>query len=176
MSKKISNVMKQRHEQAKSQRNLFKETYPEEKTPKYFEFLKNDSPLSSRIISYEVSYQLSYRGQQDAILITPKTFTVYGLAGQEHMIQNNTMNMVLDSKGQMTHSHMNNGMLGAIEDNMEIKVTPRGMEESQKRPSKEAIKKVSENGMYAERLDESIKFTNKKGREGNLKLDVRHFM
>jgi hypothetical protein len=172
--------MQERHNQAKAQRQFFKENFKDQPLPKYSDFLKNETPLEQKIVSYDVSFQVSYRGTSDAFESTPKTFKVFGFVGQEAEIEKRTMNMVLDSKGQMTKANFPSSTLEMIEKNTDVKVSqgikPRGMEKSYDRVSRKQASEVMSKGFYVESLDDSFKFKNKKDREGLMKLDVTHFM
>lgn len=171
-----SQFMKARHAEAKKQKELFSNKFKDEKQPNYFNFLKGETPLENRIIAYEVSYQVSYRGAVDSINVPSSTFTIYGFKGQENEIEKRTMNMILDSKGKMTGANFAGGTINAIENSTEIRVLPRGMEQSSKKVSRKDLENVVESGFVVKNLDSDLKFTNKKGREGRMKLDIRHFI
>lgn len=175
-----SQLLRERHKEAKLQRQFYVEKFGKENTPSYFEFLKRETPLEREVISYDVSFQVSYRGVSNAFESTPKTFRVYGFAGEESEIQKRTMNMILDSKGAITGSNFVGGTLDMIEQNTSVKITrdiyPRGMEESNKKVSRNQTQKIVESGFYVEDLDSKFKFENKNKREGEMRLDISHFM
>jgi len=171
-----SSFMKKKHAEAKRQRELFSNKFKDEKKPAYFNFLKNDTPLENRIISYQVSYQVSYRGAVDSILVSPKTFTVFGFKGQEDEIKTRTMNMILDSKGKSTNNNFASGTLSAVKDSTELKILPRGLEQSSKKVSQSDLSNVVESGFVVKDLDTTLTFKNKKNREGKMNLDIRHFL
>lgn len=175
-----SSLLRERHKQAKEQRELYQDKFGKENTPSYFEFLKNQTPLQREIIAYDVSFQVSYRGVSDSFDSTPKTFRVYGFAGEESEIQKRTMNMILDSKGASSGDNFVGGSIDMIEQNTDVKISsgikPRGMEESFQTITRENASRVVESGFYVENLDDKFKFKNAKKREGEMKLDISHFM
>ena len=167
--------MRQRHALARQQRQQFKSTFGEESTPSYKEFFQNETPYTEKLVKYEVSYQISYRGNTQALETTSKTFTVVGLQGQTSELQERTMNMILDSKGQKTQSNFAVNTLRAVKNSTDITIRPRGLEPSQKDITKDEIAKVSETGFLLENLDDVLEFKNKQGRKGRMSLDTRHF-
>lgn len=170
-----SEFMRERHALAKQQRDFFQDEFGE--TPKYSDFLKSDTPLTSKIVTYEVSFQLSYRGETDHLNISPKTFKVTTFQGNESEIYSRTMSMILDSKGVNTGHHFHpNTIEKAIEPNLNISIAPRGMEESQRRPTASEIKGVINSRFEVSNLDTTLGFKNKRNHKGEMKLDVRHFL
>ena len=184
--KKISTSLKQRHQIARKSRELYIEKFGDKDLPSYSTFFSNNNPIAKQIVQYEVSYQVSYRGNIDSLLSNPQTFTVYGFTGQKDAIRQRAMNMVLDSKGKISGSNFNNGTLQAIEGNFDVKIEednigtsyalPRGMEETKKSISQEDLNKILEKQFYVKDLDTTFKFKNKKGREGEMDLDISHFL
>lgn len=172
-----SNALKQRHLFAREQYNAFQEKFPDKaKNTKYSDFLKDKTPLEKEIVAYEVSYQVSYRGTVDEITINPRTFIVFGFRGQEAEIQNRTMDMVLDSKGTKSNVKLSPNTAQAINDSTQVNIRPRGMEESSRKPNNMEVSKVVQGGFFVKDLDSRVKLINKKGREGELELDITHFM
>lgn len=171
-----SESLKLRHQRARQEFDFFKDRYNED--VKYSDFLKEDSPLKSKIIVYDVSYQVSYRGSAESLLITPTTFRVIGFKGQETEIQKRTMNMVLDSKGRVSKNNLSPNTLNMLDNELRngIQVLPRGMEESTARVNKEDVEKLYSSGFVVRDLDTTIKIKNSKGREGKMDLDIRHFL
>lgn len=172
---KRSLALKKRHENARFQRELYRKEFSDEKEPSYFDFMRKETPLESKIVAYDVSYQISYTGTENSFISNPKTFKVYGFAGQESEIQKRTMNMVLDSKGSNTGTGFSSGTLDMLEQNIKTDIFPRGMEESKNNLEKNELSKVFENGFFVKDLDSKLKFKNKK-REGQQDLDISHFM
>lgn len=170
-----STFMKERHMIAKRERDYFKSNFGDGRF-KYSDFLSNKSPLIEKTIVYEVSYQVSYRGQRDDLVSEPKTFYVLGFKGQESNIQRRTMDMVTDAKGQKTEHHLAKGTISAIERSTIVKIKPRGMEESQKKPTVYELNQLIDKQILVKELDSKIKIKNRKGREGTLNLDIRHFI
>lgn len=171
--------MKTRHLEAKRQKEYFEKTFGEDTKTSYSDFMKKETPITRNIVTYEVSYQLNYRGEGDSMIIAPKTFKVVAFEGQEHDIYSKTMNMVTDSKGAMTGDNFQSGTIGMIEDNLKVDVKrvqyPRGMERSQKKPTREEVNNLLSTGFSVSAIDKDIKFKNKKGGEGRVNLDMRHF-
>lgn len=170
-----SELFKERHARAKEQFDLFKARYPNEDT-KYSNFLRINTPLEEKIVTFEVSYQVSYRGTQDIMESTTKTFKVIGFRGQESEIQSRTMNMVLDSKGAKTDYHLPVNSLRAMAQGFNVHILPRGMEESERKANQKEVQEVLEKGFSVSGLDTSFKFKNKKGRTATMKHDIRHFI
>jgi len=170
--------MKQRHKVAKLQREYFKEEFPKKDLPSYSEFLKNDSPIREEIIAYEVSYQLNYQGITDDMFIdNSQTFYVYGLKGMEKEIEERSMNALLDSKGENNSMHFNRGTLEMLETKKPVNITPRGMEQAPKKKiNDKELRQVIENKIAFDHIPNKIKFTNRKNREGEMKLDITHFV
>lgn len=167
--------MRERHALAKQQRDFFQDEFGE--APKYSDFLKSETPLTTKIVTYEVSFQLSYRGETDHLNITPKTFKVTAFEGDQSEIYNRTMSMILDSKGVNTGHHFHPDTIEkAIEPNLNISIAPRGMEESQRRPTADEIKGVINSRFAVSNLDTTLGFSNKRNQKGKMKLDVRHFL
>lgn len=169
-----SNFMRERHRIAREQRKLYMEKLDKSEKPNYFDFLKNETPLEREIVSYLVSFQVSYTGR-DSIISTPQTFVVYGFKGQESEIQKKTMNMVVDSKGKKTNSNFHPNTIEAVEDNTNVMIKPRGLEHSSQKLEHNKVRQFVENGYYVEGLDTELTFKNKKNREGKMNLDLRHF-
>lgn len=169
-----SEFMKQRHAFAKEQRQFYEKKYGEE--IKYSDFLKTETPLTRRLVTFEVSFQLSYRGESDHLNINPQTFKVTAFEGEESEIYNRTMSMILDSRGINTGSHFQPNTIEMMENNVDIQIKPRGMEESQKRPNRDEVKGVINSGFEVRELDNTINFTNKKGKSGQMRVDMRHFL
>jgi len=167
--------MRERHVMARKQRTFYKKEYGGLSGTSYSDFLKNDSPITRNIVVYDVSFQLNYRGEIDDFKIPKKTFKVVAFENDSHEIYNKTMNMVLDMKGKNSKSHLAVGTNTMIKDNIDIKVNPRGMERSSRKITREEILKVLETGSSISQIDRDLKFTNKKKRDGHLKLDLRHF-
>lgn len=167
--------MRERHAFAKEQKSFFEKEFGETDL-KYSDFLKSDSPLSNQLVTYDVSFQLSYRGRHGHLDINRQTFQVTGFRGDESQIYNNTMNLVLDSKGKMTNNNFSPNTLTAIEDNIVIKINPRGMEESTRKPSREEIEKVIGSRFTISGLDKDMGIKNKAGTTGKMNLDIRHFL
>lgn len=170
--------MEKRHQLAKMQRDYFKKEFPEKDLPEYSKFLKNDSPIRENIVAYQVSFQLSYRGSNDDMIFqTAHTFNVYGLRGQESEIQEKTMNSVLDAKGESSGDSFKPNTIEMIENNAKVDVLPRGMEQTQKNKlSDKELRQVLQSGIAFDYIPNKIKFKNKKNREGEMKLDLRHFI
>jgi len=181
MKKKFnrSEYMKNLHAEAKQQRSYFINNFGETKTPSYSQFLKGETPLNTNIVTYEVSYQLNYTSEFNALIIKPQTFKVVAFEGQEDEIMNKTIEMVKDSKGKNSKAHFNDGALGVINDGLDVKVKrisyPRGMEKSQKKPTREEIQNLIRSGSSISQIDGTVSFTNKKGRSGKMEMDLRHF-
>ena len=171
-----SQFMKQRHKEAREKKKLYEEFYPEEEKKPYSYFLREKTFIDEQIVAYQVSYQVSYRGDIGGIFISPKTFIVYGIAGQENEIYNRTMNMILGAEGNKTGNQLPVGTQEAISRGAEIKVFPRGMEESFKRPKVSQYEQVFEKNFHVENLDSVVEMKNHKNRKGELELDIRHFL
>ncbi len=171
-----SEFMREKHAQAKKQRSIFAQKFDKQDLPSYSSFLKRETPLENQIIAYEVSYQVSYRGQVDDITISPQTFLVYGFRNNESQIRENTMNMLIDSKGKITGHNLHPNTAKTIESNADIKIFPRGMEESFKQVPSDIKRQVINQNYVVKELDTTIKMKNKKGRTGDLNLDIRHFL
>lgn len=169
--------MRERHRQSKRMFSYYKENVSEDAS--YSDFMRKDTPMSDIIVEYSVSYQLSYSGEVDEIKSKPYTFTVYGLRGEEVEIEKRTMNMLIDSKGGMTKENFNQGVIEKLEqsNNSNVRVLPRGMEQVKNSVERNNIVNFinSGNKYYTKELDTSIKFENKKGREGEMKLDTLWF-
>ncbi len=168
--------MRNRHIIARKQFEVFSERFKNEKDVRYSDFLKERNPLTSQLIKYKVSYQVSYRGKVDDFIMNPTTFTVIGFKNQESEIQKRTMDMILDSKGANTGQHLfPNTITRAIEPNTSINITPRGIERSEESFTNDEIGKVLESKFVVMNLDDKVQFKNSKGRKGELNLDIRHF-
>lgn len=174
---------KELHYMAKTRRDFFKEKFPEEKVPKYSEFLKNENPVDNRIMAYEVSYQLSYESQKEGLKMKqPRTFTIYALQGLQSAdeIYERTKTMVLDMKAKGTTNTLPIGTRGYFDDNdkyLNIEVNPRGMEAVEnKKVLAKHYEKILNNDFAVDSLDEEVKIENKKGYESTMKLDITHFM
>lgn len=172
-----SAFMKERHEFTRQQRARFSKDYGEELP--YNEFMKNETPLSDKIIVYDVSYQLNYTGEVDSMIINKQTLKVVAFEGQEEVITNKVMESLTTAKGSNTKHHLSTGTTQMIEDNATIiakpKSYPRGMERSQRKPTKQEIDEVIKYGLSVSNIEDKVKFTNKKGRIGKLDMDLRHF-
>lgn len=166
--------MREKHKVAREQRTLFSSKFENEK-PKYFEFMKAQTPLTEKVVSYEVSYQVSYQSTTESFTSTPATFQVYGLRGKESDIEERALNMILDSKGKISNHNFSGGTISMLENNLEIKAKPRGIEKSETQISPSDARKVFENEYHVKELDK-LTFTNKKGRTGNMDLDINHFL
>ena len=168
-------ALRQRHAEAKFQRELYVQRFGEEKVPKYSSFLRNTTPLEEQLVVYDVSFQVSYRGNKDDLLISPVTFKVVGFKTQEQQIRDRTMNLILDSKGSTSKVGFRPNTLKAVEGATQVDVKPRGMEESTANLSKADLRKVAEDRFLVKELDNKVEFSNKKGRKGSMDLDIRHF-
>lgn len=171
-----SSFMKRRHALAKKQFNFYSEQFGQEGDFTYSDFLKSENPLTSQLVKYKVSYQVSYRGKTDDFIMNPRTFTVVGFRNEESEIQRRTMDMILDSKGVNTGHHLfPNTISKAVEPNTSIEITPRGIERSEDKFTQNEIGRVLNSRFIVEDLDEVVDFKNSKNRKGELKLDIRHF-
>lgn len=172
-----SQFMSNRHKESKAMFSYYKENIGTD--VKYSDFLKRDTPLDDEIVSYEVSYQLTYSGESDEIKSTPYTFVVYGRRGQESDIESRTMKMIIDSRGVVTDENFNTGITEKLEkdSNTNIHATPRGMEQVTDRIERENIVNAITSGSqyHVRELDNTIKFKNKKGGEGEMKLKTEWF-
>jgi len=169
-----SEFMKQRHAHAREQRTYYKTQFGEDVG--YGEFLKNESPLQNKIISYDVSFQATYRGEKNEFEASIQTFKVFGLAGQEAEIERRAMNLVLDSRGEITGKGFNSSLISEIEKSGKATITPRGMEESFKKShlTRTKINNVVETGFIVEELDK-VDVKGKTGK-GKMNLDINHFL
>ena len=169
-----SEFMRSRHALAREQRDFYFDKFGESR--EYSDFLGRETPLTNKIVTYEVSYQLTYRGEFDDLILTPQTFKVIALEGSDADIYNKSMNMFLDSKGETSKNHFASGTLNMIKKNIDIqtKILPRGVEESQRRPDSNELRQFINKGFVVSGIDK-IKYTNSKGSKGVNKLDVRHF-
>ena len=169
-------TFQEKKQRAREHREIYFETF-KTKLP-YSKFLKEENPLTKSLVVYDVSYQVSYRGHYDHIVSTRQTFQVYGFANQDAEIKRRTMDMVISSRGKSNGSYLSGGSQEAIENGFETHIVPRGLEKSDRQLTTEEIRKLtnSKNHMIVKNLDNTFTFKNKKGREGNLKLDITHFM
>lgn len=173
-----SSYMKQRHLRAKKQQQLYQSKFS--KDAKYYDFLKNNNPLQQSVQTYQVSYQISYIGDFDSLITKWSTFEVTTYEQNAEEIKQKTMNMLLDSRGQITGDMFNQGAQEVIKDNttinVEPKIYPRGAEKKQQQTFKsvEEIEDIYSNKYKVVGVDK-LKFENKKKRKGEMKLDFRHF-
>jgi len=167
--------MKGLHESAKAQRVYFETNFPSQKVPKYSDFLKNNSPISEEIVTYDVSYQVSYTGMKDDITINPQTFEVIGFKNDASKIETDTMDMIIDAKGEISDNNFTGKTSDAIKNNTTINITPRGLESTSKKPSRNDINRIISGEVIVKKLDTSVNMKNRKGRVGSLKMDIRHF-
>lgn len=170
-----SQFMKSYHKHTKLQYDKFQTKFPSKaQDVSYSDFMKKDNPLNRQIVVYKVSYQLNYRGEVDSFIIKNKTIRIVAYKGDEQLIIDKVMNSVKDSKGAYTQEHLQPKTIKMIDDHLSVD-QPRGLERSHVRPTKNQIREVIEQGVSVSDIDKEIKFTNKKGRVGSLKLDMRHF-
>lgn len=167
-----SSFMKERHLFAKKQQGLYENKFGEKKD--YSSFLRNESPLTRKIVTYEVSYQLNYRGETDSFIINPRTLKIIGYQGDEQAIKGRVMNTIKDSKGDNSGDHLQPGTIDMIDKNLSVD-EPRGMEKKEYTPTRQEINDVISHGVHIKDIDKTITFKNKKGREGVQRLDMRHF-
>lgn len=169
-----SKFMKERHENAKFQRQVFKDRFGKELD--YSEFLKvNDNPFRDKLVTYDVSFQVNYLGKFDDIFMSSQTFTVTAYKQSEPEIRSRVMNLVLDSKGKITERGFTGNQVKAVKDNLSIPITPRGAELNEKKLSYEEITRLINNDFVVRGLDKGIKIKNRRGSTGDMKLDIRHF-
>jgi len=177
---KLSNAVKQRHQVAKFQQQLYVNKFGEHSLKanglRYSDFLKNKTPLENQIVVYDVSFQISYSGNSESLISNMATFKVIGFRGNETQIKSNTMEMVLDSKGKVTRENFQPNTLNAVENSTQIDIKARGLEESTANLSNIELRNLIEHGNIVKELDETLKFKNKKGREGTMNMDIRHFI
>ncbi|MFW6282486.1 MAG: hypothetical protein ACOC1P_00330 [Minisyncoccales bacterium] len=170
-----SESLKKHHAQAKTKYELYKQ-FVGSKGVSYQDFRADKTPLENQVVAYDVSFQASYRGNVGGIFIALKTFTVFGLRGDEENIQQKTMEMVVTSRGKSTSAMFNPGLADAVEGNLDVKVKPRGMEQSEKKPRIDEYETIFTGGFAVRELDTEMKFKNHKNREGVMKLDIRKFL
>jgi len=172
-----SQYMKQKHQLAKAQKQVYESRF--DKIANYKDFLSKDNPLQRSIVTYQVSYQISYIGEFDTIKTKWETLEVTTYEQNKKEIKKKIMNMLLDSRGKLTGDMFNAGAQQVISTNTKIKVTPmiypRGAE--QKRVKFRELSEIEDvlSNKYVVKGVDKMKFTNKKGREGEMKLDFRHF-
>jgi len=184
-----SKIMKDRWAESRLFHQYYKSKNPSSKTG-VKEFFRNENPLTERLTTYEVSYQLSYRDSSgNGIQISPETFKVYVLAVNPETktsIVNNTINAITEMRGKITgDSWSRNAKENLIKPNLRVDVDrlnePRGMEERKEKVSRETINRViAQSGYYAEGLDSNVKVKKMKGGKEEASfdqsLDLSHFM
>ena len=170
-----SSFMKQRHADAKVQREIYSNKFGNESKENYSSFLRKETPLGRQVVIYQVSYQVSYSGAVNTMNSNMTTFEVISFRGNEGEIQNRTMNMVLDSKGTNNDRHLNVGLMNALDNSTDVKILPRGLEETRRNLTSNELNQLKESQFIVNGLDSELKVKNKQNREGSLKLDVRHF-
>lgn len=164
--------MKERWNTARQEQSFY-ETYTGEKKSSR-EFFANVNPFTEKIVTYEVSYQLNYSSQRDAMKITnANTFYVYAFEptpqSGETIIQNTKDAVINASSSQGNGFQL--GTQAMIEKNMQVKLDkPRGLEISNKPPTKEVIESVTKGkGFYVEQRDTEFEVSNKKGSKFKMK-------
>ena len=179
------------HRRAKAQREIFKNEFPNKEVPKYSEFLKKDSKVINNIVSYNVSYQVNYKGDYEHFILPVQTFKVYGLKNQDEEVKNRTINMVQTSKGVNSKQMLSPKTISkAVSPQLlkTIEVKPRGIEKVEQKDlfsynnmldlknDVENLENLTYNKFIVKELDTTIKFKNKKGRSGEMKLDISNFL
>lgn len=183
-----SERMKLWHERARAQRDIFKNQFPDMQTPSYSEFLKRDTPVTRNIVVYDVSFQVNYKGEYEHFILDKQTFKVFGLAKQEHDIKNRAINMVQTSKGTSSKNMFSPETSVMLDSQLKVDVYPRGIEKSENmfldknvdakdlKQEVEELKTLSFNKYVVRDLDKTFKFKNKKGRTGEMNVDITNFL
>jgi hypothetical protein len=183
-----SERMKLWHERAKVQREIYKNQFPDMKLPSYSEFLKKETPVTSNIVVYDVSFQVNYKGEYEHFILPKQTFKIYGLAKQEHDIKDRAINMVQTSKGTTSKNMLSPETSVMLDSQLQVDVYPRGIEKSEnifvdKKMDASALKQeilelktLSFNKYVVRDLDKTFKFKNKKGRTGEMSVDITNFL
>jgi hypothetical protein len=171
---------KEQHARARAKKQLY-EDITGKSDIEYSEFLKNNSPIEEYIEVYNVSFQLSYRGESGSLQINPQTFQVYALKGfeTENEIYQNTMDMVLDMKGEKTNNELPPNTREKLENSVKIEIKPRGMEKTNLTQIKDTSVYeglVLGGGKYVKNLDNVTTLKNGKGGKSKVKLDITHFI
>jgi len=171
-----SAFMKQLHAKARARRELYQQLGGDPE--RYGRFLAKDNPVDKYITAYDVSYQLSYRGETGGLFIQPETFTVYTIRGPEtdNDIYQRTKDMVIDMKGTKTGDNLPPSSREKLQDDVSVFVNPRGLERNEeKRFDLDIYKGLQQGGYHLEKLDTEVKLKNSKGRESKVRLDMTHF-
>lgn len=171
------------HQKAKARKEVYSKYFGEEEKPKYNEFLKNENPVDKHIEVYDVSYQVSYKSDENALIMeTKQTFRVYAIKEfeTESNVYQRTKDMILDMKGQETGQPMNLASRDYFNDNdsyLNIKVEPRGLEKQDKRVlNNNNYNQLLQNNYVVDEMDTSFDVKNKKGTRFKQKVNLYHFM
>ena len=173
-----SEFMKEKHSLARLEFETYKEKYPKRSEKvSYSDFLKTETPVSEFYVAYEVSFQVSYTGGKDSIFINSNTFEIYSIDGNRDKIEKQIMNSVLDSKGVKSGVNLHPATISAMEKGFSTNIKPRGIERKDianlSFAEKEAILR---NRNVVKGIDSQVDMVNKKGRKGELQLDITHFL
>lgn len=171
-----STFMRARHKEARRQRAFFSELSDDE--TKYSDFLSAESPLEKKIVSYDVSYQVSYKSASNEINIkSPSTFRVYAIGGMntEDKIFQGTVDAVQNVRGAGTNKKFNSAAQDTIGRNIDVDMNrvdkPRGMEQvDDPKITREIIDGLKGNqGFFVEGKDQVVEV---KGKKSSAKMNV----
>jgi len=171
-----SNFMRARHKEARRQRSFFSEL--DDSQTKYSDFLSAETPLERKIVSYDVSYQVSYKSASNEINIkSPSTFRVYAIEGMNtsDKIFQGTVDAVQNVRGAGSNNKFNSAAQDVIGRNIEVDMNrvdkPRGMEQVDAPTiTKEVIDGLKGNkGFFVEGRDQQVEV---KGKKSSAKMSV----
>ena len=178
-----SNYLKQRHSEARKQRALY-EGLTGESAP-YSSFFRNYTLLEENIVVYDVSMQVSYTSQKNALaMISAETFKVVALRSRisDDQVYAETTNALVNAVSKDTGGKINPKTASMILENPiynNINLKPiRGIEEDYgTKITPEMIERLkdSPSGMYVDKNDVSFTYKNKRGNTSKMNMNLGQY-